>query len=219
MFRLSGLIVAIGPAAVGGSHLALGGKPCAECHASVQAHQSVHKPVRENLCNTCHQVPAAGGEARLMLPVEKLCIVCHPKKSFSGDFVHWPVSAGLCATCHDPHGTETQPLLRARVNDLCLECHGAKAEQIAQSTTPVPLFDGRVSLAPKLVENISWLQLRGDGRIGHPLPTHPVFAGAKNGKPELNCLSCHRPHAAKGSRQLLVTESPNTSLLCVRCHG
>jgi len=138
------------------------------------------------------------------------CARCHSELTHGKKYVHEPVRHS-CTICHDPQASQSPTLLRAPLNDLCLECHGA-GERPGDT---VALFNGRVKVPGTLLHGLRPLPVRA----GHPVPYHPVFVPAGMGLPEINCLSCHTPHASDGSPQLLVSGAEGRKGLCVKCHS
>jgi predicted CXXCH cytochrome family protein len=53
------------------------------------------------------------------------------------------------------------------------------------------------------------------------MATHPVAEEVDPSEPTrpMTCISCHDPHAGKGSPRRFVTATKSSSPLCVRCHG
>lgn len=170
-----------------------------------------------NSCRDCHTPHASNRDHFLKKNAAALCNDCHGELVADKKFVHQPVQTS-CTLCHDPHAANAKKSLYVSGNDLCLACHGPKAGEIVSATAPVSLFGGRVKLAPGAFEDLKYLELTPDGRLGHPFPKHPVRVDPGGDKPEITCLTCHLPHAANGSRQLLVTETSNSAKLCVQCH-
>lgn len=171
----------------------------------------------ENSCVDCHDPHATNRPHFLKGSQPALCNGCHADIAEGKKFVHAPVAIA-CTTCHDAHASGFAKNLHAQVNDLCLECHGANAVQLMQEAGPMKLFGGRVTLPPKTFEELRYLELSRDKTRGHPFPNHPVLAEAKDGKPEITCLTCHRPHASDGGPRLFVTETPASTALCAKCH-
>lgn len=198
---------------------------CLVCHADMQERldkaKVKHAPVTgEAGCVACHSPHAANYPHQARRGPVQLCLSCHTNLAqarLGKAFLHQPVFELSCLVCHQEHAGDRPKRLRAEVNALCLECHGPKALDIVRGEKPVALFDGAVRLPAKPFDDLRWLQLGAGGR-GHPLSNHLVSSAAQDGKPEINCLTCHLPHAANGSRELLVIEQANSSVLCVRCH-
>jgi len=102
------------------------------------------------------------------------------------------------------------------VQQLCVGCHGANATLIVRSNQPFLLFEERVSVPLKAFKELRQINLLKDGKTGHPIKGHPVYLSATAEKAELNCLSCHLPHASDSSPQLLVRDQTS---LCLPCHN
>jgi predicted CXXCH cytochrome family protein len=99
------------------------------------------------------------------------------------------------------------------VNSLCLECHGRQNAGKFQAAGQVKLFGDAVAVESAALAGMRILAISAGATRGHPYAAHPVAGGNP-----LNCLTCHLPHAANGSAKLLVTESPTSTPLCVKCH-
>lgn len=138
------------------------------------------------------------------------CAKCHADLTQGKKYIHEPVRVS-CTICHDPQASDMPRMLRAPTNDLCLECH----LQGERPGATVALFNGRVKVPGALLRGMRPLPVRA----GHPVPDHPVFVPAAIGLPEINCLSCHKPHASDGSPQLLVSGAAGRKGLCGTCHS
>ncbi len=88
-----------------------------------------HKPVADRQCSSCHEVNDTGrpagswvsGTAMLRMPVEELCLVCHPQED---PVRHGPAASGQCVICHHPHASQNPHLLRlAEPQKTCVQCH------------------------------------------------------------------------------------------------
>ncbi len=143
-------------------------------------------------------------------PARALCKSCHSGLAEGKKHVHGALRAP-CTVCHDPHASQFPHILRAAINDLCLECHAGGFGTAATVT----LFKGSVKLPRELLGGLQPLAVRA----GHPVPDHPVFAAAGIGQREINCLSCHTPHASEGSPDLLVSGAAGRKGLCGKCHS
>jgi len=196
---------------------------CFGCHEELKerfekaAHRHSLLAADANACADCHDPHGSDQPYYLVKDGRELCLDCHGEVVAGKKYVHEPVRQS-CVLCHDPHAEANDKQLYAAGNDLCLGCHGDNAAKIVQTSKPFPLFDGRVTLEPGTFENLSMLLLRENGTVGHPQAIHPVKKPAEGDRPEVNCLTCHLPHAAKASRDLLVTDTPKTSDLCLQCH-
>lgn len=199
---------------------------CLTCHSNIQERMEQakfkHAPLSSDAgCVSCHSPHAATYPHQIRRDPVALCLNCHSDQArarATKAHLHAPVFSMSCLICHEEHGGDRPRRLRAETNTLCLECHGQQAIKIVQATGPVELFGGKVKLPAKPFNDIRWLQLGADGKRGHPFANHPVSEEPEKGKPAINCLTCHLPHAADGNQALLVTEQASESTLCVRCH-
>lgn len=197
-------------------------KLCFGCHPDVEEkytkakHKHTLLKTDENSCTDCHDPHASSHPKALKQSPAQLCAACHTDVTAGKKFVHQPV-ADSCVTCHDAHGSDFAKNLHADPQAVCLECHNQAGSEKFAGNEEIPLFGGKVKLPAKPYAELKLVELKS-GRFGHPTNTHPVYVDAKGDKPGLNCLSCHRPHAADGVQQLLVTESDSTMALCARCH-
>jgi predicted CXXCH cytochrome family protein len=80
---------------------------------------SVHPPVIERMCTSCHDP-----DLRMKTPKDlaDACQGCHPRY-FSEEVGHDPVEMGECMTCHLPHRSELAHLLIKGMPDTCTDCH------------------------------------------------------------------------------------------------
>lgn len=155
-------------------------------------------------------VCCVAGAAPRHIPVRAACTSCHSGLTEGKKHVHSALRAP-CTVCHDPNESRLPHLLRAATNDLCMECHAGEFGTAATVT----LFNGSVKLPRASLGDLRPLAVRE----GHPVPDHPVFASAGIGQREINCLSCHTPHASDGSPDLLVSGAAGRKGLCGKCHS
>ena len=199
---------------------------CAVCHeeqAKQIASAKVPHPGAQEDCTVCHN-PHGGQTPGFLQPGPvAACLACHTKRAeefTKKKYIHQPASDLGCATCHEPHGGTNAHLLRkANVNELCLECHGPDASpQKVEDQHLVAIFDGKVKLPADYFGKVPVLPLKY-GR-GHPTENHPI-SGALNTKTgttvQMNCLSCHQPHASL-KRGLLVNDQEPNMAFCKNCH-
>lgn len=174
-------------------------------------------------CTVCHSPHAGTSPAFLKPNPVAVCLACHAGLAEQGKkaYPHQPVFEQACAICHQPHGSENANLLRvSNINSLCLECHGpgAKPQPVA-GTGLVAIFNGKVELPANYFRKVPRLPLT-DGR-GHPVANHPISGTVhiKSAKAavEMNCLSCHQPHASSHPDLLVNDDQPNMAF-CDRCH-
>jgi len=170
-----------------------------ECHDPHAENQEFHlkKPVQE-LCVSCHDEPPEQGAPRPKSPPEyEIPNIQYLK--LSSKYVHEPAKKS-CLICHDAHASQFPRELRVSIRDLCMDCHGPNSEKIVHSSQPFPLFNGLVSLPPKLFEKLPLFEL--PGKYVH----EPVNA---------SCAFCHDAHASNEAKGLY---APVTDL-CLACHG
>jgi len=85
---------------------------------------ATHGPFASRQCEACHK--RTQGNV-LVLPKEKLCVMCH-ELSFEGmQWVHGPVASGGCMICHNPHQSAYRFLLAAPAREVCFRCHEESA--------------------------------------------------------------------------------------------
>ncbi len=176
---------------------------CLKCHPAKNQGKFVHTAVGMG-CENCHQAASRDNQTTVTLRATggNLCAKCHEIKQ---DLVqHGPYKAGQCLICHDPHAGDYQAQTRAAVSTLCLGCHmlNQPEAKVNPGAKIVTLLDGRVydlalwKTAPKI----------GEGHTKNNAPRKAsdqvtVNATGKVGA-EINCLSCHDPHASKAEHLL-----------------
>ena len=192
---------------------------CAMCHPAVGKKKTVHFPVANGMCTTCHDAHSTAEPKLLKAPPGDLCKACHADHV---DFkvVHGPVSAGGCTACHAPHDSDTKKLLVKEGPDLCVVCHVDMGEVVKKKVVHPPMSGGCTachnphgSAHPKL--------LAAEGKelcfVCHAAVGEKV-KGAK--VPHLaveaaGCPACHSPHASDNERLLLKPVKET----CLVCHG
>ena len=190
-------------AAAGSRHklLSQSDRSCMECHDPHAANQEfdLKKPAQE-LCVSCHDEPPKQITQKTVLPVELAGAVVDPQYlKLSSKYAHEPAKKS-CLICHDAHASQFPAELRVSMRDLCMDCHGPNSEKIVQSSQPFPLFNGLVSLPPKMFEKLKLFEL--SGKYVH----EPV---------NVSCAFCHDAHASDNPAELY---APVTDL-CLACHG
>lgn len=166
------------------------GNPCYSCHGYLEEEYNtefVHGPVAGGSCGICHNPHGSSFEKILNEPPETLCISCHYdiEEEMYLEFGHDPFIKGHCGECHDPHATNNKWVLKKNSEVLCLSCH----------------------LEMGIKENHS-----------HPYNVKPKrklaveLELAESGN--LECISCHNPHASNTKRLLRITNK----VICFGCH-
>ncbi|MCK5614256.1 hypothetical protein KAR91_70980, partial [Candidatus Pacearchaeota archaeon] len=185
-------------------------------------------------CGTCHSAHgvAWGGEKQEDIPLfmrgsnknSRLCKMCHSNKKGGALNGNHPIDktsiplpeklfkAGgkkgslkdqvICQSCYMIHGAKGEKILLVKNDNskLCGICHSdrytsTKAEAQKQSTHPVNIKSDTVNITKSVA----------------------AIGGKTGTDQEIICESCHRPHAAKKGRGILV-KSNSDSALCQECH-
>ena len=199
---------------------------CVMCHGD-QAKEiqtaKVQHPGAQGDCTVCHNPHAGTSPAFLQPNPVEVCLACHSDLAEKGKeaYPHQPAFKQGCAICHEPHGGANANLLRVSdINALCLECHGPNANpQAVKGTDLVAIFNGKEELPNDYFKKVPILPLK-DG-LGHPIANHPISGVAKLENKttiQMNCLSCHQPHASMKPGLLVKDEEPNMAF-CTGCHS
>jgi predicted CXXCH cytochrome family protein len=202
---------------------------CVACHDE-QAKQiekaAVQHPGAQGDCTDCHN-PHAGKTPGFPKPdAVNACLGCHSEQAdqFKKAHLHQPVFGQGCATCHEPHGGNNQHLLRARTADaLCLECHGPDSQpKKLEAEHMITIFDGKVKLPEDYFTKNKVVVLPLKYGRGHPVEGHPVRdvidpTNINKVMTQINCLTCHQPHASS-QPDLLAKDQVNNMAFCGTCH-
>jgi len=201
---------------------------CVTCHAE-QAEKiekaKVQHPGAQGECIACHN-PHAGATPGFLQPDPvSACLACHSEQSeqMKKAQLHQPAFGLGCATCHEPHGSYNPKLLRAQGSALCLECHGPDSKpQKLESEHVLTIFNGQVKLPEDYYTRNRVVILPIKYGLGHPVLGHPVTnvmdpTDVTKVKTQINCMTCHQPHAS-AQPDLLVNDQANNMAFCDRCH-
>ncbi len=197
---------------------------CSTCHgeqASEIATAKVPHPGAQGDCTVCHSPHAGNSPAFLQSNPVAVCLNCHTDLAAQGQkaYPHVPAFGQGCAICHQPHGSPNANLLRTSdINSLCLECHGPQSRpQPVKGTNLEAIFNGKVELPTAFFRKVPILPLTNG--MGHPIANHPTSGTVKlkDKTVQMNCLSCHQPHASSKPDLLVNDEEPNMAF-CNRCH-
>jgi predicted CXXCH cytochrome family protein len=201
---------------------------CVTCH-SEQAQKiekaKVQHPGAQGECIACHN-PHAGRTPGFLQPGPvSACLACHSEQAeqMKRAHLHQPVFGLGCATCHEPHGSDNPKLLRAQGSALCLECHGPDSKpQKLESEHMLTIFNGQVKLPEDYYKKNRVVILPIKYGLGHPVMGHPVQnvtnpADITKVKTQINCMTCHQPHAS-AQPGLLVKDQANNMAFCDTCH-
>lgn len=168
-----------------------GANPCYDCHPDkigLASRDYVHGPVAGGACTVCHDPHGSQYAKTLVRPVPVLCESCHTDISGRNrDHQHYPFEQGWCIECHDPHATNNRWVLLKTGEELCMSCHFTSGSQRTHNHPH--------GVKPK-----------------KPLP--PQLHLSASG--ELECLTCHQPHASDAHYLLRIrSEGEN---MCLGCH-
>jgi predicted CXXCH cytochrome family protein len=182
----------------------------------------VQHPGAQGECIACHD-PHAGKSPRFMKTnAVSACLSCHSEQAdmaTKATALHDPAFNQRCSICHEAHGGNRPKLLRDDVDNLCLSCHGPDARALkAQDGNSESIFGKSVTLPAGYVAHTRRIDLV-NGRIGHPVPAHPVtgVADPRDKNKQITCISCHDPHAGK-TRKMLVSSDGSFKAMCEQCH-
>jgi predicted CXXCH cytochrome family protein len=176
---------------------------CLKCHPTKNDAKFVHSAVGMG-CENCHQAATENNQTSITLRAAggDLCAMCHEARK--DPVLHGPYKAGQCLICHNPHAGAYKAQTRAAVSTLCLGCHTLNQPdaRVNAETKMVSLLDGRA------YDLASWESTPkidgGHSEANMPrMASYPVIV-KEPGKPdaEVNCLSCHDPHASKAEHLL-----------------
>jgi predicted CXXCH cytochrome family protein len=202
---------------------------CVTCH-SEQAEKiekaKVQHPGAQGECVACHN-PHAGKTPGFLQPDPvSPCLACHSEQAdeFKKAHLHQPAFRQACATCHEPHGSDNQHLLRTKtVDSLCLECHGADSQpRKLEAEHMMTIFNGSVKLPEDYFAKNKVVVLPLKYGRGHPVDGHPVSdvvdpTNITRTRVQINCLTCHQPHAS-AQPDLLAKDQVNNMAFCASCH-
>jgi predicted CXXCH cytochrome family protein len=192
---------------------------CQTCHDALGTKKTVHPPVKDGMCTTCHD-PHSSDQGRLLTaPLKELCETCHSDLSGLKE-QHGPFSTGDCTACHAPHESDLDRLLVKPVEELCASCHTDVPDWLRKAEVHPALNAGCTSCHnphgsahPKLLpaEGSSLCFQCHDAIAEKVQKAAVVHPAAKQGKA---CASCHSPHASDSRKLLLIPEKET----CLGCH-
>ncbi|TAL16821.1 redoxin domain-containing protein [bacterium] len=193
---------------------------CQTCHGYQTEEKFVHGPIPVGGCPACHDFNSKPHRYTLTDEGSELCFTCHGdvKAKFQRDTVHGPVAMGLCAVCHNPHSAPYKFQLRASQASLCISCHEDMREKVGKFVVHKPVAQEQCTNChdPHSSDNPEYF-LVGSGeklcfkchtqdkmaRHSHPTsgpPPAKIDGMPLDKKGELNCKSCHDPHASDEAR-------------------
>lgn len=190
-----------------------------ECHGEFAKRQSVHAPVAQGACDSCHEATNAGEHTFALTTEEaELCLDCHDEDDFPGSLQHAPFSRGECTACHDPHGGDGPHLLMVEsVAEVCADCHDEVLDDLKHLHGPVDAGECTSCHNPHAADHPKLLFAETDKlclkchedmakRISQGVFVHEPVRG--------ECTTCHGAHGGE-NRMFLVTAG---SQLCFDCH-
>jgi predicted CXXCH cytochrome family protein len=198
---------------------------CVTCHDDTVkqiADAKVQHPGAAGECTDCHD-PHAGKTPGFVKPDPvNACLGCHADQAeqHKKKNLHQPAFQQGCATCHEPHGGENPNLLRAKdVNSACLECHGPdRSPAKLEAEHLITIYEGKVKLPEGYLRKAPVIPL--EYGLGHPVQSHPVAGPVQAKDPaagQMNCLTCHQPHASEQPALLAKDQKPDMDF-CKTCH-
>ncbi|HET9407528.1 MAG TPA: cytochrome c3 family protein [Candidatus Sulfotelmatobacter sp.] len=201
---------------------------CVTCHddqaKKIETAKVAHPGAQAGDCLDCHNPHASSQPNLPKTDAVNICLGCHSDIAdlHKKTTLHQPVFEQGCSTCHDGHGNDNPHLLRvANTNKLCLECHGPDSRpQKLEKEHLVAIFDGSVKLPENYFAKVPVLPLKYN--TGHPVEGHPISdvvdpSDITKVKTQINCLTCHQPHAS-AQPGLLAKDQANNALFCANCH-
>lgn len=193
---------------------------CYLCHQNLAQEKSVHGPIRQGDCGSCHLPHNSGFKKLLRGDGSSFCYTCHNKAPFTKPFGHEPVKSGRCLDCHTPHQSTEANLIKPSAGLFCYECHDrglASGKSVHQPVAtgecgschlihsaddahllkPAPIIGGKAgSFCYNCHSNLA--------------EQKTVHAPVKDGK----CTGCHLPHSSPAGNLL----KGDGSQLCYLCH-
>jgi predicted CXXCH cytochrome family protein len=187
----------------------------------------MHPPFEVGACTTCH-VPHASANAKLVTTKgSELCLTCHSNVLGGKNIksTHLPAKEN-CAGCHDPHGSTAKTQLKKDPPELCLGCHTKLADVMRKPGAKIhpPAAMGQCTFCHKPHEAVD-VKLLTSSPPGLCVTCHNTanekIVAAHGGMQvkETNCVGCHEPHAAEGSKLFHpVQHKPFAGAVCTACH-
>lgn len=197
----------------------------AACHAAMGKDKTVHNPVKEGMCTTCHQTAddptkktKHPGNLVITLAQQgaELCGMCHEPKN-TKKVVHAPIQGGDCTSCHNPHQSPHKGMLKAAVPALCFQCH--PEGMVKQAVLHPPVAGGDCSGCHDNHQSDFPKQLVQDGNalcfMCHPDKQEGLKTKKLSHFPVAqSCVQCHNPHGSAAPAML----SAPVPDLCANCH-
>jgi len=202
---------------------------CLECHSKIAEltnRVTVHRPVRDGQCTSCHNPHASKRASLLADDDSNLCYNCHDRggKGFTGTVVHKPVGEGKCLSCHDAHSSDRKGLLKKAEGDGCFSCH-PKEGIIAKKNIHPEVKKGRCTVCHNPhSSDLNGLLIKDKKSLCagcHP-GAGEIFTKAHLGYKVsgTDCFGCHSPHSSDRKGLLKTTlHKPFGENQCTSCHS
>jgi DmsE family decaheme c-type cytochrome len=178
------------------------GKLCLKCHAKFEEKlksPSIHTPVKEGECTSCHNPHASSHGKLLAEEPRKVCFECHGGiVAGNARSSHKIVAEGNCVKCHDPHAAKHKYNLLLAGDELCFSCH----KEIEDAVKTVKFKHSPVQ--------------RGCINCHNPHASTRAVALLKNDVSAL-CASCHKTNTLSFAKQHM--NYPVAQALCTSCHN
>jgi predicted CXXCH cytochrome family protein len=155
---------------------------------------TVHQPVAEGKCLTCHTPHGGPFDHLSSMGEPEMCTGCHDfsRPPLAGSHEGFEVAGSKCTACHNPHSSTGEHLLNVVSHEPfadndCESCHedGGSAAEAFEADMCLMCHDDKES---------------GTG--------HQHAGGG------VDCIDCHSPHTSRFAGLL-----HNPSRLCQRCHS
>ena len=208
---------------------------CYECHDLKKEKFKTHIPNDSLACINCHTFNTDLSKPTKIPQSSNPCFSCHNylEDEYNTEFVHGPVAGGSCRICHDPHGSSFTKILNEPQETLCISCHYDIEDEMYLKVQHQPFIKGQCGDChdPHATNN-KWVLKKESEEIC--LPCHLKMGIRENHnhpynvKPKrklaidleltdggnLECISCHNPHATNTKRLLRITNK----VICFGCH-
>lgn len=195
-------------------------KLCFACHEETGGKASLHPPVKDGECLSCHEPHSTAQPKLLRSAVKDLCSGCHAGPT-EKKLLHGPVGAGECLACHVPHQSDEKPLLAKAPGAICFDCHQTFPRLLEKKNVHPALESGCTSCHDP--HGSDFPKLLADSGAAVCATCHSEIAEAAAGakvphapvRSEKGCVSCHDPHAADGEKLLAASAKES----CLGCHA
>lgn len=199
-------------------------KGCLECHdkALYKQGKTIHQPVAEEECESCHNPHVARYKALLPREGADFCYGCHAeqKRRFGQGSVHAPVAQGDCLSCHAAHVSSEQALLKQPVAEICLTCHQEIGKDITVVHQPFQAGNCTICHEPHNANNLQLLKDTAADLCRRCHPDPDALAGHQDFPVQVaDCLSCHNPHGSTRPGLLRRNLHKPYSEGCASCHN